>query len=187
MTIIEAITAVCPLRPESRQALTDVLRTNTYRKHTELLTMGQVAHSMYFIRKGLARVYYYYKEMDVTDYFAIDGQFVGAVPSAFTRQPTRKAIQLIENSEVDSFSLADVEACCAAHHDLERAVRKMAFFALIQEQERIESLRFHSAAERYAELEKQYPGISNRCPLKYIASYLGTTQVSLSRIRAGVQ
>ncbi len=187
MTMIEAITAISPLRPESRQALAAVLRTTTCRRHTELLAMGQVAHSMYFIRKGLARVYYYHKEMDVTDYFAIDGQFVGAVPSAFTQQPSRKAIRLIEDSEVDSISLADIEACCAAHHDLERAIRKMAFFALIQEQERIESLRFHSAGERYAELQKRYPGISNRCPLKYIASYLGTSQVSLSRIRAGIQ
>jgi hypothetical protein len=44
-----------------------------------------------------------------------------------------------------------------------------------------------TASERYAELEKKYPGISNRIPLKHIASYLGTTPVSLSRIRSGNQ
>ncbi|MEQ8881167.1 MAG: hypothetical protein RLQ12_16100 [Cyclobacteriaceae bacterium] len=63
----------------------------------------------------------------------------------------------------------------------------MATFAFLDCQKRIEAIRFFSAAERYKLLEKQYPGISNRIPLKHIASYLGTTQVSLSRIRAGVQ
>jgi len=47
------------------------------------------------------------------------GNFVGAVPSAFTQQPTRKAIQLIEDSELESFSISDFDACCAAHHDLD--------------------------------------------------------------------
>jgi hypothetical protein len=59
--------------------------------------------------------------------------------------------------------------------------------ALVVEQSRIEAMRFHSAKQRYEDLERQYPGISNRSPLKYIASYLNTTQVSISRIRSGVQ
>jgi hypothetical protein len=63
----------------------------------------------------------------------------------------------------------------------------MLAYALLEEQERIESLRFYSVRERYQIMEKKYPGIMNRCPLHYIASYLGTSQVSISRIRAGVQ
>jgi len=58
---------------------------------------------------------------------------------------------------------------------------------MLEGQRRIESIRFLSAKERYEELERLYPGITNRAPLKYIASYLGTTQVSVSRIRAGKQ
>ncbi len=48
-------------------------------------------------------------------------------------------------------------------------------------------MRFNSVAQRYEELERKYPGITNRCPLKYIATYLGTSQVSISRIRCGNQ
>jgi hypothetical protein len=70
---------------------------------------------------------------------------------------------------------------------LERAARKMSVFGMMEGQKRIESIRFYSARERYEELERLYPGITNRAPLKYIASYLGVTQVSISRIRAGKQ
>lgn len=178
------------LRPLSDEAIADlhaIITEEELKRGTELLRMGQVARSMFFIRKGLARVYYHREEMDVTDYFAIDGQFIGAVPSLFTQQPTHKAIELVEDSEVHRFAAKDFEARCAKHHDLENAARRLTAFAVMQEQQRIESLRFHSAAERYALLERTYPGITNRCPLRYIASYLNTTPVSVSRIRAGKQ
>jgi len=76
---------------------------------------------------------------------------------------------------------------CLSYPDLERLFRKIAVFAFLECQQRVESIRFMTASERYAELEKKYPGISNRIPLKHIASYLGTTPVSLSRIRSGNQ
>lgn len=184
------IATLLRLRPLSDEAIADlhaIIRMEQLERGTELLRIGQVARNMFFIHKGLARVYYQREDKDVTDYFAIDGQFIGAVPSLFTQQPTHKAIELVEDSEVYHFTSKDFEACCAKHHDLENAARRLTTFAVMQEQQRIESLRFHSAAERYALLERTYPGITNRCPLQYIASYLNTTPVSVSRIRAGKQ
>lgn len=185
--LIKVISSVSLLTPGTIADLQNIIRLKIVKSNTELLKFGQIARGMYFINQGLARVYYQHRDLDVTDYFAIDGQFIGAVPSVFTLQPSQKAIQIIEDSEVSYFWVKDFEECCARHHDLERAARKLAYFALVEEQHRIEKLRFYSAAERYLELEKKYPGISNRCPLKYIASYLSISQVSLSRIRAGVQ
>jgi hypothetical protein len=65
--------------------------------------------------------------------------------------------------------------------------RRLAVLGFLQGQKRIEDLRFLSAAERYKELLEKYPGITNRISLKHLSSYLGTTQVSLSRIRGGKQ
>ncbi|UXP30974.1 Crp/Fnr family transcriptional regulator [Reichenbachiella agarivorans] len=172
------------------KALTDfsqIIRFDHFSKNTTLLEIGKKAKSMFYIHKGLARAYYYHDGKDVTDYFAIDGQFIGAVPSLFTGQPSHKGIHLIEASDIYHFDAAAFEACCAKHHSLEHATRIITSYALLDEQERIESLRFYSVKERYDLMEKKYPGITNRCPLHYIASYLGTTQVSISRIRAGVQ
>lgn len=179
--------SVSPFSREAAEDLNSVIHTRELPKGHHLLEMGTVSREMHFIRKGLARVYYYHDHLEVTDYFAIDGQFIGAVPSLITGEPSQKAIHLLEPSVVDSFGMEAVEDCLAKHHDLERAVRRTMALALLEEQDRIQSLRFHTARERYERMERIYPGITNRCPLKYIASFIGTTSVSVSRIRAGVQ
>jgi len=70
------------------------------------------------------------------------------------------------------------------HPDIERLFRKIFENAYVVTVNRIESLQFHSAEERYNNLLHLSKNIIKRVPLKYIASYLGITQVSLSRIRA---
>ncbi len=182
-----ALLQVAPLSPEAITALDSRIQFKSCAQNDILLRIDQVAKYMYFIYKGLGRVYYERDGLDITDYFAMEGQFIGAVPSLFTGQPSHKAVQLLEDAEVYYISSTDFEWCCAQYHDIERAGRKLAVFGMLVEQQRIEDIRFLSARERYLELEKKYPGISNRCPLKHIASYLNITQVSLSRIRAGVQ
>ena len=172
---------------ETIRDFNSIISLDHFPKNTALLEIGKNATTMFFIRKGLARAFYFHDGRDVTDYFAIDGQFIGAVPSLINHQPSKKGIHLIENSEILYFYTSDFEKCCARHHDLERAGRKLTSFALLEEQERIESLRFYSVKEKYDLMEKKYPGIMNRSPLQYIASYIGTSQVSISRIRAGIQ
>lgn len=185
--IISILQQLGPLSDELVSQLESIIEMKTVSANTHLLEIGNRARSMFFLQKGLARVYYLHDEKDVTDYFAIDGQFIGAVPSLLTGEPSKKGIHLIETSEVWEFSYAAYEALCARYHELEHVSRLLIQRALIEEQDRIEKLRFYSMRERYDFLEKKYPGIMNRCPLHYIASYLGTTQVSISRIRSGIQ
>lgn len=187
LPFIQVLQQASPLSPEAAAAMDEITSFNHYPKGHHLLNLWQVDRYFHFISKGSGRVYYLKDGMDITDYFAMDMQFIGGVESLFTKQPSHKAIELTEDSEVYSFLFDDFEKLCAKHHDIERLGRKMATFAFLEIQKRIEGIRFLSAAERYQELEKKYPGISNRIALKHIASYLGTTQVSLSRIRSGIQ
>lgn len=155
-------------------------------RYTQLLEVGEVSRQVYFLDSGLARVFYYHKGLDVTDYFAMEGQFIGGVESLFTGQPSKKAIQVLENSNVYAITVEALERMSSLHHDVERAGRKMMIFAFLEGQRRIESIRFHEAKERYRELDNKYPGLLNRVPLKFVASYLGITPVSLSRLRASL-
>lgn len=184
---VNSLSRIHPLSTETMGNLTSILKRKLFRKGDTLVRIGQVPEYFYFIERGLARVYYKRKGKDITDYFAIDNQAIGALPSLFSGQPSHKAIEVLEDSAVIYFSYAAFDKLCEQHHDLERAARKMAIIGILQGQQRIESIRFLSAKERYEELEKLYPGITNRAPLKHIASYLGITQVSISRIRAGKQ
>lgn len=165
----------------------EIIQVKRAAKGEILVRLGQIPKYFYFIEQGLARVYYEKNNKDITDYFAIDGQFIGALPALFLESPSHKAIEVLEESVIQFFDYRAWEQLCLRHHDLETAARKLAIYAMLQGQQRMESIRFLSARERYHELEKLYPGITNRAPLKHIASYLGTTQVSLSRIRAGKQ
>ncbi|MGE4287469.1 MAG: Crp/Fnr family transcriptional regulator [Salinivirgaceae bacterium] len=185
--LISALLQLSALTDASITALESLITFKKQAKNSVLLSMGSIAKNIFFLHKGLARVFYYRDDRDVTDYFAVGNQFVGATASLFKGIPSNKAIELLEDSEVYSLPYARFDQLCLKHPDLERAVRKLAIFGLLEEQERIESLRFLSAKERYWELEKKYPGITNRAPLKHIASYLNTTDVSISRIRAGKQ
>lgn len=186
-TVLQQFMLAGPLSAAAIADFSAIISSKKLAKGTILLKIGQRADTMYFIAAGLARVYYEHDDKDVTDYFAIDNQFIGAVPSVMTGLPSKKGIQLLEDSTVYAFKVAAFEQLCSQHHDLEHLARKITQYGMLSEQERVESLRFYSMRERYELLEKKYPGIMNRCPLHYIASYLGTTQVSISRIRAGIQ
>jgi CRP-like cAMP-binding protein len=185
--IISIFRQLHPLSDQTIEKLLVIMKSRSCEKGNTLVRIGQVPEHFYFIEKGLARVFYLRKGHDITDYFAIDNQFIGALPSLFSGQPSHKGIEALEDSDIIYFSYAAFDKLCEQHHDLERAARKMAIFGILEGQKRIESIRFLSAKERYEELEQYYPDITNRAPLKHIASYLGTTQVSVSRIRAGKQ
>ncbi|MBN2611080.1 MAG: Crp/Fnr family transcriptional regulator [Bacteroidales bacterium] len=187
MQLIETLNRICPISDSSMQEFNNIIIEKKYPKGHVLLNLWQTDRYFHYIVKGSGRVYYLRNGLDITDYFAMDGQFIGGIESLFTREPSHKAIELTEDSIVQSFLYTDFEALCNRFHDIEKLGRKMAIFGFLEGKKRIESIRFLSAAERYSELEKKYPGISNRIPLKHIASYLGTTQVSISRIRKGIQ
>ena len=92
---------------------------------------------------------------------------------------------MLEDSEVIAINATALFALYDTHSDIERLFRRIFEIALVEQVNRIESLQFHTAEERYAALIKESPNILKRVPLKFIASYLGITPVSLSRIRAG--
>lgn len=187
MEVLKALDRVHPIPEELTVLLGNCIVEQTCRKGTHLLEIGERDKAMHFVVRGSGRVYYLYEGLEVTDYIAMDDQFLGGVMSAFTGLPSHKAIELMEDSLVQSMPVAELERLAREHHAIETLYRKMMTWAFLECQARVEDMRFLTAAQRYEALEKKYPGISNRIPLKHIASYLGTTQVSLSRIRAGIQ
>lgn len=178
---------ISPVSDPSKNTLQQFVTRNDYQRGDHLLDMGQINYHFHFIVEGSARVYYLREGRDISHYFALDGQFIGGLESLFTGEPSNKAIELTEDSVVHSFPYSDFEGLCDQHHDIERLGRKLATFAFLDAQKLVEDVRFLSAAERYQELKERHPGISNRIPLKHLASYLNISPVSLSRIRSGKQ
>lgn len=116
--------------------------------------------------------------------FSFENSIIARVESLFTEKPSRKAIQMIEDSELIAIDSSKLFALYDSFPSIERLFRKIFESAYVDTVNRVESIQFNSAEERYNTLLKENPSVLQRVPLKYIASYLGITQVSLSRIRS---
>jgi CRP-like cAMP-binding protein len=175
------------LSPESRDALAAVLRRMELPKDHLLVKQDSVCHYVYFIEKGLTRTFYYKDGKDVTDWLTAEDNFACSIISFLTRQPDRRGIQLLEDSLLWGLHHDELERLYKEYHDLERLGRLLVSFGLIQVQQRFDDLHFATATQRYQTLMDTNPNFLQRVPLGMIASYLGITQETLSRIRAQYQ
>ncbi len=172
------------LNAEERERIAAITSVLNLPKNHILQNIGYTCKTIYFMQSGVARIFYYKEDIDVTEQFALENQIIVRVESLFTGNPSRKGIQIIEDANILAIDAPALFALYDAYQGIERCFRKVFEAAHLDTVLRLESLQFHSAEERYEQLIRQTPDLIKRVPLKYIASYLGITQTSLSRIRA---
>lgn len=172
------------LSKEAENAIAGISNITTIKKNKDLQPIGHTCKTIYFINKGVARIYYYKDGIDITESFSFENNIIARVESLFTGKPSRKAIQILEDAEVVAINANQLFKLYDTFPEIERLFRKIFEAAYVETVNRIEGMQFHSAEERYNALLKEAPNVLMKVPLKYVASYLGITQVSLSRIRA---
>lgn len=178
--------AIHHLPHQEHEAIAAMSNVLEIAKHAILQPPGHTCKTVYIILKGAARIFYYKEGIDITDYFAFENDVLVRAESLFKNQPSRKGIEVIEDAHVLAIDAVQLFKSYDQHPGIERLFRKIFEDSYVATVNRIESLQFHDAKERYVNLLQQYPHIIQRVPLKHIASYLGITQVSLSRIRATI-
>lgn len=171
------------LSSEAENAISEISSVVVIKKNKDLQPIGHTCKTIYFINRGVARIYYFKDGIDITESFALENNIIARVESLFTGKPSRKAIQILEDAEVVAINANKLFKLYDSYPEIERLFRKIFEAAYVDTVHRIEGIQFHSADERYDALISEAPGILQRVPLKYIASFLGITQVSLSRIR----
>ncbi len=173
--------------PVSQKALCAISEISTIiqlKRNDLLQPIGHTCKTIYFINHGLARIYYYHDGNDITESFAFENQIVVRVESLFTGRPSRKAIQVLENTELVAINANKLFNLYNDIPEIERLFRKVFEAGYVDLVNRLEGIQFHTAEQRYNDLLNEAPDLLKRVALKHIASYLGITQVSLSRIRA---
>ena len=138
---------------------------------------------MYFLEQGALRGYYTLEEKEITHWFAFEQDFVTSFHSFITGEPSVENIQLLEGSVLWSISKDNLKRLLDQYHELERLLRIAYEKYYIRLEERFVNAQFKTATERYQTLLKQTPHIIERASLGHIASYLGISQETLSRIR----
>ena len=152
-----------------------------------LSTIGTTSNEIYFIINGLARVYYLKNGKEVTTYLSSDDGFIASYSSFINQTHSFENIQCIEECEVLSISYTKMQKLYTQIPNWERVGRILAEQNYLCMADRLLKLQMIPAKEKYLTfLQTSHPKIIQRTPLIYIASYLGITPESLSRIRQSI-
>lgn len=169
---------------ELQEELQSRFRQVSLQKGDYLIQEGKICRKLYFLEQGCLRGFYNLDGKEVTHWFGFENDFVTSFHSFITQQPAVENIQLMEDALLWSMSKDQLNAMLAAQPKAERLLRMVYEQYYIRLEQRYVNAQFKTAAELYDDLLAQAPHILERVPLGIIASYLGISQETLSRVRS---
>ncbi len=160
------------------------LSNRSIKKGKLFLEEGQRCDYFYFILKGFVRLYYIdLNGNEITHWFSPENSMITSPFSFFKKEKNILYFEALEDTELILITSEQLNAIIAQFKSTEKAVRSLyAEFAMILSR-RIMSIHTQTAEERYLTLIDEYPYLFQKAKLAHIASFLGITPQSLSRIR----
>lgn len=148
-----------------------------------------VCNDLGLVVKGIFRIYYHdpNTEEDKNLFFFSENQFVVSFRSFISQTPCWYFIEAMEHSEIVIISYRDLNALYEANPNWGKFGRLLAELFFAYAQSRTEEFMFFSHEQRYLRLLEEHPNIVDRIPAYHIASFLGITNPSLSRIRKRIK
>lgn len=160
--------------------------TDIFEKGKILSKQNNYNRSIYFVDEGLLRSFYQEDDKEITANFYSEGKISANIDTLFKNQPSRYSIETIEKSVITSCNFDQLEKLCAVSLTAANFSRYILGNLMTQMSNRITSLQLMTAKEKYIQLMDENPNIILRAPLRMIASYLGISQETLSRIRSEI-
>jgi CRP-like cAMP-binding protein len=148
-----------------------------------LLNEGETSNKAYFIEKGCLRLWFNNNGNDVTFQFFFENEAVSSIESFSKKQPSLFSIEAIESSIVNYITKNDFDRIISENPMIKDFLFEVTLERQFNYMKHFLSLIKDKPRDRYLNLIKEKPQIIQRIPQHYIASYLGITSVSLSRIR----
>lgn len=161
------------------------------RIETRIFQKGQLVHNAdsictksYFIQKGLMRTYFIKDGREISEYFNAENEWVNSPRSFMKQQVDIYCIDTLEHTDCFCLHVKDLIFLFDTFPEMERYARLSMGTSFGQFLDRITSMRFTTAKEKYHHFCEIYKEIYHRIPLGMVSSYLGIAQETLSRIRA---
>lgn len=180
--ILEFISQYIELSEEEKRAITSQNLIVSYKKGEVLLSEGQMAKDCFFVLKGCVRSYYLVDGEERTTEFYSENDTINPV-SYLNKEPSAYYLDCLEDTVI---SLGNEERNRALLENVPRLaqmVMQMTGTLLAKNHSTLDDFKNLSPEERYRKLLKERPELFQRVQLYHIASYLGITPVSLSRMR----
>lgn len=184
--ILKNIKSIVKLNAEKEQAFINILQVKDLKKKELLLVEGQVCDTITFINKGVFRVFHIIEGVENTFQFFFSDSWYTDYESFLIGIPSRENFQALEECQVVQFKKQDLFKLYESHPVFERVGRVFAENAFLSVYNLYKMKTNEVPVERYLNLLKQRPEVVERIPQHYIASYLGITPESLSRIRGRI-
>lgn len=184
MSFVSKIAAFCPLSKEAQAFLTAHTKTFQFKKGELVLEAGKPCEYLYSISKGMMRGYYFNESKEITNWIANEDDFSTSFYSFISKENSYETIEALENTTTEALSRKDLESLYTNFPETEQAGRLVLENYYLRLEERVIYIQFKTAKERYEHFYETRRDILKRAPLGCIASYLGITQETLSRIRA---
>jgi CRP-like cAMP-binding protein len=172
-----------PLKDKEWNAFTELFVFRQVPKKFSLLRTGDVAREAYFVNRGATRLFFEKDGDEISANFMFENSFITSMESWLLQTPSRQAIDTLEDCDLlvmKKQKLTELTAVFPVFHVFAKAIAEM---GVVMIQRRASSFILDSPEERYMNMLQQRPEVLERVPQHMIASYLGVTPVSLSRIR----
>ncbi len=182
--VIEMMTSLYPVSDDTIQLLKDNVTLCHFPKKYQLIKSNQYSRSAYFIEKGMTRSYWLVNGEEITTSFSCEGGIVFSMDELYYNKMSEEFVETLEDVVAYKIALSDLIRLFQTNIELANWGR------IIHQNEYRRLHRSHkdrltlSAKERYEEFMQQFPQICQRVQLGYIASYLGITLPTLSRLRS---
>lgn len=183
-SLLQFIKKVSGIRVDSA-TLNNYFKLEEATKSELLIKEGQLAKKMYFVKKGLLRTFYYDKNKEVTSWFYTEHQFASSWHSFYGQSVSFENVECIEDCKLYSITYDDYQQLLNQDSDFSIFGRKLAERFITSLDYFSKSYQFLSAREKYALILTSFPGIEQKVSLGMIASIMGVSRESVSRIRAG--
>jgi len=183
--LLNILHSIYPLQEGMVEWLTIHLKVKEIRKKEYLLKSGHVCRNVYFIEKGLLRCFYREDHREICSWFMKEGDVIFSVESFYAQVPSYEFIQALEDCSIYYISYPELQEVYSVFPDFNRHGRILTekYYRYLWNYTYV--TRMKRSGERYENLLKHFPDLAGRVPNKYLASYLGITEETLSRIRSG--
>lgn len=183
----QLLTTIRPLTPEDWTTFAACLSERHYAAKATVLKEGDVCRGLFFIEQGTVRSFTLKDGVEISHHFFFENDFASDFESLTLQQPSRHVLETLEETRViycDREKMLSLYKLAPVFESIGKTIIE---HMMIRQNAYASLFTLYAPAERYQFILEHHPNLVQRVPLQHLATYLGVTRETLSRIRKRIQ